>query len=410
MQQSHRNLTQQKLEYLAFFECKYIFMIIFQNEAMLLLALLCLTVTSLAFIFTKVSILPDSDSNRTSTVDGLRGILALSVMAHHFYITYIWKTAGDWEKPESIVIDNFGAVAVSLFFLITGYLFISKIRKDKVSWKQLYISRIKRIVPLYLFVFLFILAITLLNVQITASNFTEFLKWVSDWIFFKGGSFQNFESGRVIAGVHWTLIYEWKFYFALPLIFAIWQQKIPKWLSSILFIAFIIYVFKHKSHHVYALFFLSIPAVLYKDRFKQFMQTKPAITHIVVCTLSIIALFLTEAYSWPQMLSLAVIFSFIVCGYSFGVLNHKGLKVLGEISYSIYLVHGLVLYILFTVINIVDLKTISLEKYYLFFFPAALLVSIVSLFTYKFIEFPFLRKPLKSSGRGRLDQPNKKTA
>ena len=104
-------------------------MIIFQNEAMLLLALLCLTVTSLAFIFTKVSILPDSDSNRTSTVDGLRGILALSVMAHHFYITYIWKTAGDWEKPESIVIDNFGAVAVSLFFLITGYLFISKIRK-----------------------------------------------------------------------------------------------------------------------------------------------------------------------------------------------------------------------------------------------------------------------------------------
>lgn len=119
------------------------------------------------------------------------------------------------------------------------------------------------------------------------------------------------------------------------------------------------------------------------------MQTKPAITHIVVCTLSIIALFLTEAYSWPQMLSLAVIFSFIVCGYSFGVLNHKGLKVLGEISYSIYLVHGLVLYILFTVINIVDLKTISLEKYYLFFFPAALLVSIVSLFTYKFIEFPF---------------------
>lgn len=63
---------------------------------------------------------------------------------------------------------------------------------------------------------LFILAITLLNVQITASNYIEFLKWVSDWILFKGGSFQNFESGLVIAGVHWTLIYEWKFYFLYP--------------------------------------------------------------------------------------------------------------------------------------------------------------------------------------------------
>ncbi len=89
------------------------------------------------------------------------------------------------------------------------------------------------------------------------------------------------------------------------------------------------------------------------------------------------------------MLSLAVIFSFIVSGYSFGILNHKGLKVLGEISYSIYLIHGLVLYTIFTVINIVDLKTISLEKYYSFFLPTALLVTIVSLFTYKFIECPF---------------------
>ncbi|EXB84574.1 acyltransferase family protein [Acinetobacter baumannii 299505] len=370
-------------------------MTLFQSEALLLLVLLCFSVTIFSLIFTKINILPETNSGRTSTIDGLRGILALSVMTHHFYITYIWKTVGEWKKPENILIDNFGGVAVSLFFLITGYLFISKIRKDEVSWKQIYISRIKRIIPLYLFVFLFILAITLLNVQITASNYIEFLKWVSDWILFKGGSFQNFESGLVIAGVHWTLIYEWKFYFALPLIFVIWQQKIPKWISSILVIAFMVYIFKHKSHHLYALFFLAIPAVLYKDRFKQFMQTKPTITHIVLGILSIIVLFFTEAYSWFQMLSLAVIFSFIVSGYSFGILNHKGLKVLGEISYSIYLIHGLVLYTIFTVINIVDLKTISLEKYYSFFLPTALLVTIVSLFTYKFIECPFLRRPLK---------------
>ena len=65
-------------------------------------------------------------------MDGLRGILALSVLVHHFYITYFWKTTGLWKRPESDLLNNFGAIAVSFFFLITGYLFISKIQKEKL--------------------------------------------------------------------------------------------------------------------------------------------------------------------------------------------------------------------------------------------------------------------------------------
>ncbi len=91
-------------------------MTLFQSEALLLLVLLCFSVTIFSLIFTKINILPETNSGRTSTIDGLRGILALSVMTHHFYITYIWKTVGEWKKPENILIDNFGGVAVSLFF------------------------------------------------------------------------------------------------------------------------------------------------------------------------------------------------------------------------------------------------------------------------------------------------------
>ena len=52
--------------------------------------------------FTKVSILPDSDSNRTSTVDGLRGILALSVMAHHFISLIYGKLQGTGKSLKAL--------------------------------------------------------------------------------------------------------------------------------------------------------------------------------------------------------------------------------------------------------------------------------------------------------------------
>ncbi|MEX3013428.1 acyltransferase family protein [Acinetobacter baumannii] len=68
--------------------------------------------------------------DRSSPLDAMRGILALSVMTHHFYITYIWKTQGLWQKPANHYLDNLGAVSVSLFFLTTGFLFLNKIRKQ----------------------------------------------------------------------------------------------------------------------------------------------------------------------------------------------------------------------------------------------------------------------------------------
>ena len=119
----------------------------FQIDALYLLLLLITCIGLTAFLLNKVQFLPTEVIRRSSPIDGIRGILALSVLAHHFYITYVWKTAGEWKKPEFVLIDNFGGTAVSIFFLITGYLFINKMMKVDISWKQVYLSRVKRIYP-----------------------------------------------------------------------------------------------------------------------------------------------------------------------------------------------------------------------------------------------------------------------
>ncbi|WP_110958355.1 acyltransferase family protein [Acinetobacter baumannii] len=375
-------------------------MYFFPIDAIYLFLLLISCIGLTVVFLKKVHFLPTEVIHRSSPLDGLRGILALSVLAHHFYITYVWKTAGEWKKPEFVLIDNFGGTAVSLFFLITGYLFINKMMKVDISWKQVYLSRVKRIYPLYIATFFFILAITVSNVPISSTNIGAFLKWVSAWLLFKGGSFEGFESGLVIAGVAWTLMYEWKFYFSLPIIYCIYHKKILLALSLVIIAALLFYIFKEKSHYYYALFILSIPAIKFKEYLKNFMLESPKATNVIVIGLSVLSLFFTEPYTFSQMIPLAVIFAFIANGYNFfGMLYNNGLRILGEVSYSIYLIHGAVLYFFFSVLNIIDFNTTSLYSYYLSFPIVFSVVVLLSLFTYKFIESPFLRKKAPISKR-----------
>ncbi|HEE5774939.1 acyltransferase, partial [Acinetobacter baumannii] len=91
-------------------------MYFFPIDAIYLFLLLISCIGLTVVFLKKVHFLPTEVIHRSSPLDGLRGILALSVLAHHFYITYVWKTAGEWKKPEFVLIDNFGGTAVSLFF------------------------------------------------------------------------------------------------------------------------------------------------------------------------------------------------------------------------------------------------------------------------------------------------------
>ena len=71
-------------------------------------------------------------TDRLGAIDGLRGYLALLVFIHHFEITWYWHNTGEWSSPPYL---NFGTVGVSIFFMITGYLFVHKILTNRRKYQ-----------------------------------------------------------------------------------------------------------------------------------------------------------------------------------------------------------------------------------------------------------------------------------
>lgn len=362
------------------------------SNLIIIIFILCLVLSSYFISKLQLSATTFDSLSRNSPLDGLRGILALSVFVHHFFITFIWKTTGEWDHPQSNVLDNFGAIPVSYFFLITGYLFLNKIKQNEVDWKKLFKSRIRRIAPLYYFVATFVIIFTLLSVNIHDYSVSQIFKWLKGWIIFNGKSLGDFQSTIIIAGVNWTLIYEWGFYFSLPLLHAIYHKKInnKKYFYITLIIFIIIFLDTKRSH--YLLFILSILSIIYKDKIKILVEKKSNLLNIIIPSLVLISFIFTTHFSTIQKCLTATIFAFIANGYDFkGILKNKGLKVLGDISYSTYLLHGLVLYIAFTIFNIYNFDN-RIFKYYSIFPVIFLIVLAVSFLSYKYIEKPFLKR------------------
>jgi len=87
---------------------------------------------------------------RYGYLDGLRGYLAVCVVATHLFSSYNWHLTGRWEYPESIVYRLASSAPVSIFFMITAFLFWGKIvrSKNSLDWCKLFQSRFYRLIPI----------------------------------------------------------------------------------------------------------------------------------------------------------------------------------------------------------------------------------------------------------------------
>lgn len=362
-----------------------------------LLIIICIYL--LAVISAKYCTIPFEIISRNSNLDALRGILASLVVTHHFYITYIWKNTELWVKPESELLNNLGTIPVSIFFMITGYLFLNKIiTSQNLNLISLYKSRVKRIAPLYYFLTFIVFMITIWNVNNSSINIYQVSVWLINWLTFRGTDLADFESTKILAGAQWTLIYEWGFYFLLPTIYLIINYKYfknkPNLLILIVFTILFFIVWKETSHKYYKLFLCGfLPIFLRKYTLTYLNKINSFHISIFLILLISYTFIFTQGYSSQQMLLTTIIFFIIISGNNiFGILNSAGLKFLGEISYSIYLSHGLILFLVFTQFSLLSLKDLNVY-YYICLLPIIfILVYIFSIATYTYIEKPFLYK------------------
>ena len=346
--------------------------------------------------------LPISDK-RMGCVDGLRGYLALAVLAHHFIIwMQVTRFGGEWAPPTINVLNNFGAGGVALFFMTTGLVFYPRILAGfrRTSWIATYTTRVFRIIPLVavsvVIVTLIIMGRTGLRPRI--SYVKDALEWITAW---KQSSLLDYpDSGRVDAYVLWSLWFEWIFYLlvlpACALAMDVIRNRAPSWIIPVALL--IISVAARQTHvmrnlpQYLPLFTIGMLCNEAQQRawMRRLLQTSA--TAVFACGALVFGLITApNPYGIPQMASLGFFFAAVACGNGFGgILRTRGALALGECSYGIYLLHGILLSLLF-----VDgsrlINSMPADSDYLLMPLAAIAVSILTPLTFLVVERPMIR-------------------
>jgi peptidoglycan/LPS O-acetylase OafA/YrhL len=328
---------------------------------------------------------------RHAGVDGLRGWLALGVFMTHVAATYFFYTEGKWGSKYSGFLTMTGEVGVSLFFMITGFLFWGRVLRNGGlgDVPAFLVSRVRRIVPMYL-----VSAAMVLLVIAVASGFqlrtepVELLREIRAWLSF--GFLDPADTNGVVAArsinfAYWTLAYEWSFYLALPLLALFARGRTALLLLTVAFV--------YCAREPITLNFIAgaIAALsVHKGWFRNWFA-HPAYALLAITALACTFLFLS-AYALPPIVLLAVFFLIVANGNDlFGLLSSKGSRLLGTISYSLYLVNCVVIYVIMHLVNLRwPIASLGVEPYLVFAALAAVVTVGLSAVTYRYVEYPFL--------------------
>ncbi|WP_125954964.1 acyltransferase [Novosphingobium sp. MD-1] len=301
---------------------------------------------------------------RIGCLDGLRGYLALVVMIHHFdiWINRI-NSGGGWAKNSSLLLHNLGPIGVALFFMTTGAVFYPRIRDgfSSIDWKSLYLSRLFRILPLQVVTISAAIIIAWhfmgkdapISWRVEAKNIAMWLTGYAE------PPLLNYEdAGFINAKVLWSLWFEWVFYILIIPIMAIFRDMtknfVPSWVLpvALFLIGILLRVYVNHPAIIFylPLFAFGMLAIEVRSFSGVVRLLSGHISSAILLSLVIIsAIYFYEPHNLPQLLIYGVLFIAICSGNSFGgIFSWRGSIVLGEISFGIYLIHGIVLYSIFT--------------------------------------------------------------
>jgi peptidoglycan/LPS O-acetylase OafA/YrhL len=367
----------------------------------------CVIIFAIAFATAYIlrKIYPTNNTaTRYETIDGLRGFLAIGVFIHHTTIWHQYLQKGIWNVPKSHLYTLLGQGSVSLFFMITSFLFVSKILNAKdgqFNLKHFFISRLYRLTPLYLFtiITLIVIVMSVTNWQLNVSWLT-FLHSIISWALFSifgNPSINNSDFTTFVnAGVVWSLPYEWLFYFFMPILYMlVWRKKISIIfiLLSVGFLTFFFIKYGFIWYHLLCFVSGAIGPILIN-----FFPIYKKLNRYLASVIIFVCLFFIGKFDTSHKLVciilLAIVFTLIAVGNDmFGLLKNASLKLLGEICYSTYLLHGIILFVLFHfILKEGNIKQYSSLQYCSLIFLVTPLVVVVSYFAFKFIEEPFMKR------------------
>jgi peptidoglycan/LPS O-acetylase OafA/YrhL len=346
---------------------------------------------------------------RLPNLDVLRFFLASLVIL--FHLPQLSKNQG---LPYFLdaAIFNRGTEAVYMFFVLSGFLIIRLIYREKqhntFSIKKFYIRRILRIFPLYYLIIIVgftMYHVILPNLGIAFENNYPLLDGILLTTLFLPNVFSTmYEPGGVLE-ILWSIGIEEQFYLMIaPLLFFIKKNHILKvlfWLTIGYFIIFHLDVIEllQKFRFVYFfLFFGGVVAILEEQRQLEFLKQSvlfPFIIIIATLLFFITNMLLFEAL-WLNNLITVVLFSLCIHTLAYNnrgiVINNKWLNYCGQISYGMYMYHVIALYLVVFIVHKIDQTkifndSITIFLIYILTFAITIFMAHVS---YKYFETYFL--------------------
>lgn len=328
---------------------------------------------------------------RIDGLDYLRGLMALGIMIYH-YNAWIFGVS-DSSSPLS----RLGIYGVSTFYVLSG-LTLFLVYSDKLNFKNLNKYFIKRVFRIYPLLWISILmSIFLLN------KAYETKKLVLNF----SGAFGFVAHNEYISAGAWSIGNELVFYVLFPLVVFLSRKiKFGIWISFAvsviigLFFAFytlddsqpLIDQWKIYIHPMNQLF-LFVGGILIGSLWKGYK--KNGLIGLALLLVSAL-LFIYWPVSGDRILLITdfnrIIFA--ICAFLFTTafllfpdlkvsIISPSLKILGQISYSIYLIHPIVFWYMAKFINRKDMQ--------LGFFAISIVITIlISLMVYYFIEKQFI--------------------
>lgn len=339
-------------------------------------------------------------TNQNLALNGLRGYLSFFVFLHHAMIWHLYIREDIWQAPTTYLYTHLGHNRVFMLLMFSGYLFITKLVDSKIkpfNWRMFYISRIMKIVPLYFFMIFLALLLTLHASEYQLREpMLSFIKNISIWLAFSffGSPSVNGVNQIALTSPAWTLPYEWFFYAILPLIALVLRVSVSwPYLIFATFSAIGLYYWNPNWIFVSAFGFGGVAALILQTSGLPKLLSGKSAASLAIVLLLIVTFALPSGGNFISRVLLCMAFIVVASGNSiFGILNIRLAQSLGKHSYSIYLMHSIVLYVAFKLIlGAENASSLSGTGHWLVVLACVAILIPLCYLTYQWIEQPSMR-------------------
>jgi peptidoglycan/LPS O-acetylase OafA/YrhL len=353
-------------------------------------------------------------------LESMRGLLALGVVVHHALVWYflMYRHTSYITGPNATFYSQLGTAPVTFFFFITGFLFWSKLISDpKPPVGRFMVARLRRLGPAYLgsAALMFTLVALFTHFKLDGSPVAVARDAVR-MILGRPEELNGLATAPWLWAVTWTLQFEFLFYLLVPFLgwFAqsLWKTLLfiagcnvlygasllvaksslhvpafPMLQALVRFLSFTFCVGFVTAHLV------KMPAI---RGFARSVFAAPLTVAVILLTLCLVP----SAHGPLESLALALPFVLIASGCDFwGALRQRALLFLGQISYSVYMVHCLVFgAVLIPLFSVLHTELESTAVYWTVMFLTAPVLIVVATVWNRSFELPFMTKGSSAAG------------